>query len=125
MHLLVFDDEAGASIRIFHWVAGGDDILPGWSEDAQGKLFVLYPHCSKQGAGSFFSGGKGPLSRLLGERWCKRTPQGKCQQNGHCKSNEAFAFKLCKNRNPVQHGIPLYSCIFAKLYTRVCAITYV
>src|SRR5712692_3127117 len=47
MHLLVFDDEAGASIRIFYWVAGGDNILPGRSEDAQGRLFVLCVHCSK------------------------------------------------------------------------------
>src|SRR5712692_4659748 len=47
MHLLVFDDEAGASIRIFHWVAGGDNILPGRSEDAQGRLFVLCVHCGK------------------------------------------------------------------------------
>src|SRR5712692_6597387 len=47
MHLLVFDDEAGARIRIFHWVAGRDDILSSRSEDAQGRLFVLCLHCSK------------------------------------------------------------------------------
>src|ERR1700722_4940622 len=33
MHLLVFHDEACASIRIFDRVSGGDYILPGWSED--------------------------------------------------------------------------------------------
>src|SRR5229473_7156575 len=41
MHLLVFDDESRASIRVFCWVAGREDLLSGCSEDAQWSLFVL------------------------------------------------------------------------------------
>src|SRR5216684_7269789 len=38
MHLLVFDDESRASIRVFCWVAGREDLLSGCSEDAQWSL---------------------------------------------------------------------------------------
>src|SRR6266481_423629 len=109
MHLLVFDDEASASIQVFHWVAGREDILSGWSEDAQCSLFVLCLHCVKESATGIFGGSKGPLSRFLSEHWCRHAAQGKCEQNGYCKSNKAPAFKLNKKRNPVQHGIPLHS----------------
>src|SRR5260370_380068 len=34
MHLLVFDNESRASIRIFRWVAGREDLLTGSSEGA-------------------------------------------------------------------------------------------
>jgi hypothetical protein len=54
-----------------------------------------------------FGGSKGPLSRLLGKRWCSQTGQGKCEQNRHGKSNKPLA--LNKNRNSVPHGIPLHS----------------
>src|SRR5712691_8080783 len=109
MHLLVFDNEADPSIQIFLWVAGREDILSSGSKDAQLSFFVLRLHCGKESATGIFDGGKGPLSRLLGEYWCRRTSQGKCKQNGNCKSNKALAFKLNKNRNPMQHGIPLHS----------------
>src|SRR5229473_3051193 len=109
MHLLVFDDEASASIQVFHWVAGRGDILSGWSEDAQCSLFVLCLHCVKESAAGIFGGSKGPLSRFLSEHWCRHAAQGKCEQNGYCKSNKALAFKLNKKRNHVQHGIPLHS----------------
>src|SRR5713101_1967176 len=109
MHLLVFDNEADPSIQIFLWVAGREDILSSGSKDAQLSFFVLRLHCGKESATGIFDGGKGPLSRLLGEHWCRRTSQGKCKQNGNCKSNKALAFKLNKNRNPMQHGIPLHS----------------
>src|SRR6266851_4470496 len=108
MHLLEFDDEANSAVQVFLWVAGREDILSGWSQDAQWSLFVLCLHCSKECATGIFGGGTGSLSRLLGEHWCRRTSQGKCEQNGHCKSNNALAFKLNKNRNPVQHGILLH-----------------
>src|SRR6267143_5353972 len=109
MHLLVFDDESRASIRIFCWVAGREDLLSGRPEDAQGSLFVLQMHCVKESATRIFVRSKGPLSRLLGKRWCRQTAQGKREQNGYCKSNKPLAFKLNKNRNSVQHGIPLHS----------------
>src|SRR5712691_1776832 len=109
MHLLVFDDESRASIRIFRSVAGRQDVLSGWSQYAQESLFVLRVRGVKEGATGIFGGGKGPLARLLGEDWCRRTPQGKCEQNGHCTSNKALASKLNKNRNPVKHGILLHS----------------
>src|SRR6266568_1739026 len=108
MHLLVFDDEADARIQIFLWVAGREDILSGWSEDAQWSLFVLCLHCAKECATGIFGGGKGSLSRLLSEHWCRRTSQGKCEQNRYCKSNNALAFKLSKKRNPAQHGVLLH-----------------
>src|ERR1700687_4175605 len=108
MYLLVFDDEAGASIRIFPPVAGGNYILPAWSEDAQGRLFVLCVHCVKESATGIFGGGKGPLSWLLGQHWRRRTAQGKCKQNGYSKSNKVLAFRCDKNRNLLQHGIPLH-----------------
>src|SRR6266852_2999820 len=54
MHLLVFDNESRASIRIFRWVAGREDLLTGSSEDAQGSLFVLELHCVKQSATGIF-----------------------------------------------------------------------
>src|SRR5713101_3981344 len=125
MHVLVFDDEADARIQIFLWVAGREDILSGCSEDAQWSLFVLRLHCVKEGATGIFGGGKGPLSWLLGEHWCRRTTQGKCEQNGHCKSNKTLAFKLNKNRNPAQHGIPFRFRILDKFHARVQALTYV
>src|SRR5258708_23377033 len=81
MHLLVFDDEADARIQIFLWVAGREDILSGCTEDAQWSLFVLRLHCVKEGATGIFGGGKGAMSWLLGEHWCRRTTQGKCEQN--------------------------------------------
>ena len=79
MHLPVFDDEACASIQVFLWIAGRDDILSGWSEDAQGSLFVLCLHCVKESATGIFGGGKGPLSCLLRKQRRKRAPQGKCE----------------------------------------------
>src|ERR1700674_1587443 len=79
MHLLVFDDEAAASIQVLYWVAGRQDILAGRSENAQGRLIVLCLHCGKESVRRFFGGGKGPLSWLLGKRWRIRTSQGKCE----------------------------------------------
>ena len=79
MHLPVFDDEADTGIQVFHWVAGRDNILSGWSEDAQGRLFVLCLHGNREGTAGIFGGGKGPLSRLLGDRWHRPTPQGQCE----------------------------------------------
>src|ERR1700688_2403157 len=109
MHLLVFDDEADASTRIFIGVAGREDILSGWSENAQGSLLVLCPHCVKECTAGIFGGGKSALTWLLGEHWCVRTTQGKSEQNGHRQSNKVLAFTLNKNRNSVQHGIPFHS----------------
>src|SRR5256885_13995836 len=50
MHLLVFHDEAGPSIRIFDRVAGRKYILCGSSKDVQGNLLVLSLHGVKDGA---------------------------------------------------------------------------
>src|SRR5260370_30727328 len=113
MHLLVFDDEADPSIQIFLRVTGRQDILSGWSEDAQCSLFVLSLHCTKESATGIFGGRKSSLPWLLSEHWCRQTAQGKCEQNGHAKSNKSLAFKLNQNRNSVQHRISLHSCIFA------------
>jgi len=41
-----------------------------------------------------FRGGKGPLSRLLSEHWCRRTSQGKYEQNGQYKASKGLSFKL-------------------------------
>src|SRR5260370_12282841 len=116
MHLLIFDDEAGPSIRIFDRVTGGDYLLPGWSKNTQGSLLVLHLHGVKESATGIFGGSKGPLSRLLGEHWGRRTTQGKYKHYGNCKSNKALAFNLKKNRNLVQHDVLLHFRFLDQLY---------
>jgi len=67
MHLLVFDDEADPSIQIFLWVAGREDILSCWSEDAQWSLFVPCLHCVIESPTGIFGGGKGAgIGSVLG-----------------------------------------------------------
>jgi hypothetical protein len=77
MHLLVLDDEADTRVRVFNRISGREDILSGWSEDAQRKLIVLRLHRGKERAGGFIRRRKSPLSRLLGERWRKPRAQKK------------------------------------------------
>jgi|SRR5580700_7383025 hypothetical protein len=106
MHLLVLDYEADTRIRILYWISGSEDILSGWSENAQRKLIVLRLHCGKERAGGFIRRRKSPLSRLLGERWRKPGAQKKRGYQG-CKSNNTFFFRVNGNRISLQHGVPL------------------
>src|SRR5260370_10721035 len=74
MHLLVFDNEADASIQIFLWVAGREDIPSGGSKDAQLSFFVLRLHCCKESATGIIGGGDIPLPPLLPAHCCRCTP---------------------------------------------------
>jgi hypothetical protein len=80
----------------------------GSPEDLQGGLFVLHLHCVKESATGIFSRGEGPLARFLGERWRRRTAQGKCKHYGNYKSNQVLAFHLNQERNLVQHDVLLH-----------------
>jgi hypothetical protein len=48
MHLLVFGDEAAASIRIFGRVSRRKHVLSSGAQNAQGSLIIRPLHCSKE-----------------------------------------------------------------------------
>src|SRR5712671_4445209 len=94
MHLLIFDDETDASIRIFRSITRQENIFSCGPKNIQGSLVVGRLHRRKESATRILGGSKGLLSGLLGERRRGRAAQKKCQQNVRSNSMKALAFKL-------------------------------